>query len=175
MNENINSNKSQFGILMGVFIMLVGIGLIIGGFFYYILNRTIKIDSKVVEIDNTALTAKIDYVLNSQSYTIIIDSEKLNINDQISLWVRSNNPNVVFTDSQSSEKNGIIAIIVGIVIVLCVLLYYLLKKPQLPSPPPDNVLSPKRLIDQKILKIADAPRNTVTSWATPVTSNNNLF
>ena len=124
---NINSENTTFKIIMCIFIMIVGASLIICGFFYFTINKTIKINAIIIGIDKTASTATASYTLNSQPYSIDVESSNLNINDTLAIWVRSNNPNIVFLNNQSSEHPGILLMILGSCIVFFSLMYCFIK------------------------------------------------
>ena len=124
---NINSDNTTFKIIMCIFIMIIGASLIICGFFYFTINETIKINAIITGIDHTTSTATASYTLNSQPYSIDVESSNLNINDTLAIWVRSNNPNMVFLNNQSSEHPGILLMIFGSCIVLLSLIYCSIK------------------------------------------------
>ena len=182
---NINSENTTFKIIMCIFIMIVGASLIICGFFYFTINKTIKINAIIIGIDKNTSTATASYTLNSQPYSIDVESSNLNINDTLAIWVRKTNPNIVFLNNQSSEHPGIILMILGSFIVLFSLIYCSIKfsnytflpigspqppvssspisPPHLPLPviptPPLNKVIPTPLIN----KVIPTPLNQYTS------------
>jgi hypothetical protein len=152
---NINSENTPFKIIMCIFIMIIGASLIISGFFYFTINKTIKINAIITGLDLTTSTATASYTLHSQPYSIDVDSSNLNINDTLTIWVRSNNPNIVFLNDQSSEHPGILLMILGSCILFFSLLYCSIKfsnyttllpigssRVSTPSPPPTLGSSP---------------------------------
>lgn len=137
MNQTttIQKDNTPFKIIMCVFILIAGAALIISGFFYFTVNKTIQINATITALDKTTATATASYILNSQPYFIDIESSNLNINDTVPIWVRSNNPNIVFLHNQSSAKNGIVAMSIGSLIMFFVLTYCYIKFYHVPSSP----------------------------------------
>lgn len=166
---NINSENTTFKIIMCIFIMIVGASLIICGFFYFTINKTIKINAIIIGIDKTTSTATASYTLNSQPYSIEVDSSNLNINDTLAIWVRNNNPNIVFLNNQSSEHPGILLMIFGSCILFFSLMYCSIKYSNYtflpigsPSPPvSSHLISPSHLqppvIPSPPLKVIPSP------------------
>ncbi len=150
---NINSENTTFKIIMCIFIMIIGASLIICGFFYFTINETIKINAIIIGLDLTTSTATASYTLNSQPYSIEVDSSNLNINDTLAIWVRKNNPNIVFLNNQSSENPGILLMIFGSCILFFSLIYCSIKYSNYtflpigsPSPPvSSHIISPSHL------------------------------
>ena len=134
MNVIDSSHTSNTALLISI--LLLGIFICLGSFLYYIVYRTSKIDSHITDINKSTMSTTLSFALDSQNYSVKIDNldGNHNIGDIIPIWIRLQNPNVVFLNQQYNT-NIYVSMFVGGVIILSTLIYmgYLASKQSLPK------------------------------------------
>lgn len=134
MNVIDSSHTSNTALLISI--LLLGIFIFIGSFLYYIVYRTSKIDSHITDINKSTMSTTLSFALDSQNYSVKIDNldGNHNIGDIIPIWIRLQNPNVVFLNQQYNT-NIYVSMFIGGFLILSTLIYmgYLASNQSLPK------------------------------------------
>lgn len=122
MNVIDSSHTSNTALLISI--LILGIFIFIGSFLYYIVYRTSKIDSHITDLNKSTMSTTLSFALDSQNYSVKIDNldGNHNIGDIIPIWIRLQNPNVVFL-TQQYNTNIYVSMFIGVFLILSTLIY----------------------------------------------------
>ena len=122
MNVIDSSHTSNTALLISI--LILGIFIFIGSFLYYIVYRTSKIDSHITDLNKSTMSTTLSFALDSQNYSVKIDNldGNHNIGDIIPIWIRLQNPNVVFLNQQYNT-NIYVSMFIGVFLILSTLIY----------------------------------------------------